>query len=181
MDYDTMGDVLGDDMLGDEDFQTVGRLALPMKRGAMLRLPAKPAWRRQLAPGVPMPGQGLQPLPLTPSANNGVLTSAVTLINFDAAPQRPFRAERLLVSVARTGAAAVRALCTGIFVGSVLQQAELGNFDIEFFGPTAFGVRLTFATATPGVRIRFPVIPSAAIAVGDAVTIQMLLLGRTVG
>lgn len=186
-DWETMGEeLLGEDVLGEDD-ATVGAalkraIRIPkLAQGRMLRLPPQAGWRPRIAPGVAVPGEGLEPLPLAPQANGGVFTAAFPNINFEGRPQAPFRGERLLVSVTRTaGAAAVRALCSGIFVGRALQQAELNNFDIEFFGPTAFGVRLKFVQAEPGVLIRLPILASIAVPAGESMTVTMMLLGHTV-
>ncbi len=185
MDDEIYGEeVLGDDVLGYEDEMTVGRLKLPRKGGALgrlIRLPQRPGWRGlSVAPGVAMPSQGLEQLPLIPSANNGIFTNVVTAIEFAGRPQAPFRAERLLVRVARTGAAGIIIFGQGIFVGRMLQQVQRGNFDIEFYGPTAFGVRLNLAQATPGMDIAIPCVPSAAIGAGDSVAVSMVFLGRTI-
>jgi len=78
VDYDEVegDDVLGDDVLGDEeDFQVVGAVRRPVRRLRAARAPVRrgmmltrPRWRNQLAPGVPIPGQRLQPLPLPTTA-----------------------------------------------------------------------------------------------------------------
>ena len=190
MDYDEVegDDVLGDDVLGDEeDFQVVGAVRRPVRRLRAARAPVRrgmmltrPRWRNQLAPGVPIPGQRLQPLQLTPSANNGVFAAAFTNINFVARPQVPFRAERILASVRRSGAAGILVLALNVFVGRQMQLVELGNgFDIEFFGPTAFGVRLALDACEPGVEIRIGCSTSAVPAGADTLATSILLLGRS--
>lgn len=183
--YETEGeDVLGDDVLG--EYQTVGA-AKPMlsrliakPRTAAVRVPAKPQWRNRMAPGVPGPSAGLQPLPLVPQTANGVFAAAVNNISFQARPQAPFRPERMLASVRRSGAAAITILANNIFVGRDLQMVELGAFDIEFFGPTAFGVRMTWNQAEPGQLIRIDCSTSAAPAGADTLTVSILLLGQAV-
>lgn len=179
---DDYAEIVGDDVLGDADFDVIGatpRLRVPPKR-AMLRLPPKPGWRGQIAPGVGMPGEGLEPLPLTPLTNNGVFTAAVHAITFQGEPQAPFRPERLVTSVRRTGAAGTLILAQSIFVGRDLQLVELANFDIEFFGPTAFGMRLSLKACGPGQKIRIPCIDSPAVAGADTVAVSMMILGRTI-
>lgn len=183
MDFETMGEILGEDIMGDE--ATVGAALKMLKKPGLQRLVQqlnKPqaAWRERLAPGVPVPGMGLEPLPLVPDANAGVFTAAVGAITFVARPQRPFRAERLLVNVRRTGAAGTLILATGIFVGTNLQQAQRGNIDLENFGPTAFGVRLSMIQAEPGVDIAIPAIALPVPAGADTVAVSITLLGHTV-
>lgn len=143
-------------------------------------MPPRPAWRNELAPGVAYPGEGLQPLPLSPSLNNGVFTAAIQAITFTARPQAPFRAERLLTSVRRTGAAGVLILAQSLFVGRQLQLLQQGNFDIEFFSPTAFGVRLALDPAAPGIDIVMNCVTSPAVAGTDTVAVSMMLLGRSI-
>lgn len=201
--YETMGDVLG------EGFQTVGvgvpaagswgGVAPKLKaapHGVLARarpavsygpgrptpalMPPRPAWRNELAPGVAYPGEGLQPLPLTPSLNNGVFTAAIQNIAFTARPQAPFRAERLITSVRRTGAAGVLILASSFFVGRQMQLVQTGTFDVEFFSPTAFGVRLALDPAAPGIDITINAGATPAVAGTDTVAVSMILLGRSI-
>jgi hypothetical protein len=186
-------EVLGEEEYGadweGDDFTTVGAgMRIPPRQGAksiarpMLQLPPRPAWRNAVAPGVPQPGQGLEPLPLTGNPTP-TFTAAIAAVTFDARPQRPFRAERLLVSVRRAGASAagLSVVTSGVFIGTNLQQAELGNMDIEFFGPTAFGVRLNLVSAVPGMLIRLPLTLQGGVLAGaDTITVVMTFLGRTI-
>lgn len=173
-------ELLGDDVLG---YETVG-VRRPIRRlpvKAMLASP-KPGWRQhRLAPGVQAPGEGLIPLPLVADANGGVFTAAVLTINFQARPQKPFHPERLLVTVRRNGAAGTIVLCDTMFVGTDLQTAEIGSFDIEQYGPTAFGVRLSLKPAEPGILIRLACRANPAPAGADTVAVAMQFLGRYVG
>ena len=172
-----MGDdeVVGEEVVGDD---VVGYSS----RGRMLRLPPRPTWRQgQISPGVWGPRQGLELLPLTPDAGGGVFSPTTTNINYTARPQRPFRGERLLASVRRTNAAGITVLCGGIFIGTSPQLVELGNFDIEFFSPTAFGVRMSMTPADPGILVRLPCFTSSTPAAGDALAVTLVLLGHTIG
>lgn len=175
------GEVWGEETMGDD--ATVGA-ASPRALRALaksVRFPPAPAWRRQMAPGVPMPGEGLEPLPLTPDRANGIFAVATQFIQFNARPQAPFQPERLLVQVARDAALAPAGdlfLGQGIFIGRQLATLEFANFNIEFFGPTAFGVRLKLPPAQPGVLISIPVIPNAAITAGTA-AVTMMFLGHS--
>ena len=171
-DEDVDGSVMGFD-------QVVGRAR--RRRGGMVRLGRKPAWRnRMVAPGVPKPGQGMEPLPLTGLESvTGTFAAATLAIAFQARPQRPFRPERLLASVVLTGGAVGSVVCDGIFIGTSLQTVELGAFDVSFFAPGAFGVRLSLVPAAPGILIRLPCRFVGAIGAGTAVT-NLLFLGRTI-
>lgn len=177
---ETLGeDVLGEDVLGADD-DVGARRVLSRPKSRMLRLPPRPQWRSQLAPGVPMPGQGRELLPLTPSANNGVFTAAVTSITFSARPQAPFRAERMLTTVRRSGAAGTIILGQSIFVGRSLQLVELGSFDIEQFGPAGLDLSMYLVPAEPGVLIQIPCIANPAPAGADTVAVAIAFLGRTI-
>jgi hypothetical protein len=175
VDIDTMGEVLGDDDLD-------GMSVVGARRGAMLRVPRRPAWRGAVAPGVAMPGEGLEPLPLTNALNGVFVPASAVNQDFTARPQRPFRAERLLALVRRSAGATavVIRIRDGIFVGTQLQFVEVGDMDLEFFGPTAFGVRLNLASATPGMLIRIPITIVNAIPAGETVTVDISFLGRSI-
>lgn len=181
--YETMGEeVLGDELDGEDldGDSTVGAARRRIARG-MLRLPARPAWRKQIAPGVSQPGQGLEPLPLTGTLNGGVFDPATPAIDFQARPQAPFRAERLLCTVRRSaGALGVIISCQALFIGRELQQVESGPFDIEFFAPNAFGVRLNLVQATPGILIRLICNANPVVPAGETVAVSMMFLGHTI-
>lgn len=182
-----LGDYADGDVMGDleGDYTTVGRRGRRRHHHGhrAIALPPKPGWRNQLAPGVPMPGEGLQPLPLTPNVNNGVFTSGFTTIQFTARPQAPFHPERLLASVRRTGTAAAGNIiqATNMFVGRDLQLVEIGSFDIEFFSAQAFGVRLQLDSAQPGVLIRIDCSAvGAALTTTDTLAVSLMFLGRSI-
>lgn len=182
-------DMDGDSVLGESEsligYETTGSLMGArrpprLRRRRVLRLPKKPKWRNALAPGVPDPGQGLEPLPLTPTLNNGIFDAATPNISFQARPQAPFRAERLLASVRRTGAAGILVLAQNVFIGRNLQMVETGTFDVEFFSPTAFGVRLNLVASTPGILIRIDCTTSAVVPANEALATSMMFLGHTI-
>jgi hypothetical protein len=126
-----------------------------------MALPPRPSWREgEIAPGIQAPRQGMELLTLTPDINGGVFDSThVTPILFTAKPQRPFRAERLIALIGRTpdsvaGTPTAFVASDGIFIGTALQQLTRGgNFNLEVFSPTAFGVRMSLAPAAPGIDI----------------------------
>jgi hypothetical protein len=77
-----------------------------------------------------------------------------TIIIFSARPQKPFKPARLLVR--KSGPNAAGAAVVGqAFVGTDLQQGELGFFDIESVGAGgSFDTWISFKQAEPGVWIR---------------------------
>lgn len=177
------GDVMGDVMGYEDDGEGVGapRRRRRPARGGVVRL-NKPGWRRtQVAPGVIAPDQGLLTLPMNGAGGTNTFTSTVPQITFQGQLQKPFRGERLLVSVIRTGATATGRLLGQIFVGTDLQQLDIAGVDIEQIGtPNAFGVRLTMKPAQPGVFIRIVTTLSSALGAGDTIFASVQLLGRNV-
>lgn len=198
---EVMGEVMGHDP-GGQHFDVVGQYGYPayghypMVVGAAahphhrhghgprhMAIPPKPAWRNQLAPGVIQPDEGLVPLPMTANAGSppGTFTSSIATMTFSGQLQKPYRAERLLVSVVRTGASAVGRLLTQFFVGTDLQQAEIEGWDAELVGQTgAFGTRLTAKAAEPGVFLRMVVNLSSVLTGTDTIFATMMWLGRVI-
>jgi len=138
----------------------------PANQAAMTRnvsqqtitLPQQPNWRgNQVAPGMWGPREGLEILPMNSMAGGSIVTFDANNSQggFQARPQRPFRCERLLVSVGRQGTSAIGplVLAQGIYVGTKLQQLQLGEFDLEVFTSNAFGVRMALDCADPGIEV----------------------------
>lgn len=182
-DGDVSGDVMGYDVMG---FDVVGarggrRPAPRGRRPRRLAIPSRPQWRNQLAPGVIQPDQGMVPLPLSPQSANGIFAAGGSSIVFQGQLQKPFRPERLLTSVVRTGVTATGRLLGQLFVGTDLQQADIQGWDVELLGaPTSFGTRLTCKAAEPGVFIRFIITPTAMPTGTDTILLTMLFAGRIV-
>lgn len=174
---DVMGDVMGDDeeVVG---WTTTGAAAPP---AALVRM-HKPTWRnRQMAPGVVAPDQGMLPLPLTGSGGTNTFTASLASITFQGQLQKPFRGERLLVTTTRTGTSATGRLISQLFVGTDLQQLDVGGFDAEQVGAVqGFGVRLTMKPAQPGVFIRLIVTLSSALTGTDTIFTSITVLGRNI-
>lgn len=173
--------IQGYDELDLEDLEVVGDiLGAAKKAKAIKKAKGRPSWRNRMAPGVPMPGYGHVNLPLRPDTNGGVFTPAVNVIGFEARPQKPFQGMRYVATVRRTGAAGVQILGSGIFIGTDLQQGELGEFDVEQFAPTAFDMSMQFVQCEPGVLIRLtcralPVVPA-----NESLAVSMQILGNYV-
>jgi len=187
------GDVMGD-VMGDDDVVGVvkrnrrtGRMSV-IKRaagtaGRAMQIPAKPNWRQQLAPGVIQPDEGMVPLPMAAQsgAPPGTFTAAINQITFQGQLQKPYRAERILVSVVRVGTTAIGRLLGVLYVGTDLQQAEIAGWDIELVGQAnSFGTRLTCQAAEPGVLIRFVVNLSTPLTSTDTIYASILFLGRII-
>jgi hypothetical protein len=146
--------------------------------------PPKPDWRQgDLAHGVQQPDEGLLPMPLAGAGGTSVFTATVANITFESQVQKPYRAERMVFIVTRTGASAAALRAQGqIFVGTDLQQGELGLLDFESLGaPTAFGFRLSLTPASPGVFLRLQTqLVGGALTGTDTIAINCYFLGRVI-
>lgn len=149
-----------------------------------IALPPKPAWRHgDLAHGVEQPDEGMLPMPLSGAGGTNVFTATVPNITFQGQMQKPYRAERMVFIVTRTGASAASLRAQGqIFVGTDLQQGELGLIDFESLGaPTAFGFRLSLTPASPGVFLRLQAqLVGGALTGTDTIAINTYFLGRVI-
>lgn len=175
-DYEGSAEIVGQD---DDGYPVVvGRTARrPKRRGPTVRL-QQANWRRgQLAPGVIAPDQGLLPLPM----GQFTFTATAPTFTFAGQLQKPFRGERFLVSVVRTGTSATGRVLGQPFVGTDLALLDIQPIDMEQVGAqNAFGVRLTMKPAQPGVFIRVVATLSNALAGTDTIFVSMQLLGRNV-
>src|SRR5260221_12635820 len=118
----------------------------------MIHVPPKPEWRgADLAHGVQQPDEGMLPMPLAGSGGTNTFTPTEPVITFQGQMQKPYRAERMIFIVTRLGDSAAGVRVQGqIFVGTDLQQGDLGLIDFESLGaPTAFGTRLTLTPPSP--------------------------------
>lgn len=177
--YGVGDDVLGDDVLGTA---LVGARHRRRHARAMARHGGgKPKWRRQLAPGVPEPGYGVFPIPLTPVTASGVFTGGVANIEFRAVAQIPFRGERLVANIARNGASATGALAfmnNGVHIGIRPQVGVLGPVNLETFARDSFGVRMVMQPATQGAEIRVFAFVNPLVTGTDTLALSLEILGR---
>jgi len=130
-------------------------------------------------PGVPMPGARLQPLGLGSSAFTSV---SGTIIALTARPQRPFKGQRLVVEITRTGATSTGLVTiTRLDVGTMNQLVSSGSLTAGAFAATAFDVNLQLDPATPGIDIVVQFAISVAPGVGDRVDFGGQIFGDTIG
>lgn len=189
--------VLGDDLEGDDvdgDVEVVGVRRNPrtgraqiVKRygsaGPTVQLPPKPNWRKnQWGPGVSAPKDDRLIVPFTAQAGGGTFTAALQSILYVGEPQKPFRGERVLVSVVRTGATATGRLMALLFAGTDLQQGDVSRFDIELVGAAnSFETYVTTTPVEPGVKLRFDMtIQGTALGGGDTIFLTIQMLGSLV-
>lgn len=194
-DDDVEGDVMGDVMgnyggpMGDyEGAAVVGhdRNGYPVVIGRAPRRAAnvanvqvqRPGWRQgQLAPGVIAPDQGLLTLPM----GSFTYTAAAQTNTFQGQVQKPFRGERWLTRVVRSGTTATGTILAQIFVGTDLAMLDVAPVDLESLGsPQAFGVRLTMKPAQPGVFIRAITTLDTVLTTTDTIKVSLQLLGRNI-
>ena len=172
-----VGEILGELEGEGVDGELLGAIAA--RRG--LRMPNKPAWRRnQITPGVSAPGEFLQMLPLTPDVNNGVFDVANSTIVYVGRPQKPFQGERLVSTVRRSATATSTIDASTIVVGVEPQTLQIAPFDVEAFSPSAFGVRLRMDASGPGIEIKMPCNATPAPAGVETITVRNVIFGHAI-
>lgn len=141
--------------------------AIPAGHGMPVYGPPAPAvhsppWRPMMAPGSPPLGEGHVPIPMNPETFGGSWgnttaggAGAGVTITFSARPQKPFKPTRLLIRPTKSGATAIGNLVGQVYVGTDLQQGEVGNIDLESLGAAnAFDTWISFKQVEPGVWFR---------------------------
>ena len=161
---------------GNGDPIVVGKRGRP--RGQHQVQVQKPGWRQgQLAPGVIAPDQGLLTLPM----GNFTYTASAQTNTFQGQVQKPFRGERWLTRVVRTGTTATGTILAQLFVGTDLAMLDVAPVDLESLAnPQAFGVRLTMKPAQPGVFIRAVTTLDTVLTTTDTIKVSLQLLGRNI-
>lgn len=130
-------------------------------------------------PGVPAPGARLQPLGLGSTA---FTAASGTVLALTARPQRPFKGQRLVVDITRTGATATGLVTiTRLDIGTMNQLVSSGSLSASAFAATAFDVNLQLDPATPGIDIVVQFAISVAPGGADRVDISGTIFGTTVG
>ena len=184
---DVMGDVMGDYYVANDNGAAVVGYdgnGYPIVVGKAKRRPGgtiqvqKPNWRNsQVAPGVIAPDQGLLTLPM----GSFTYTAAAQTNTFSGQVQKPFRGERFLSRVVRTGTTATGTILAQLFVGTDLAMLDVAPVDLESLSnPQAYGVRLTMKPAQPGVFIRAVTTLDTVLTTTDNIKITLQLLGRNI-
>jgi len=181
-DDDVQGDVMGvaAQVVGYDDngYPIVVTGAPPRKgKGHLVRV-RKPGWRQPvLAPGVNAPDEGMETLPM----GEFTYVLAAQTNTFSGQVQVPFRGERWLISVVRTGASATGRIMGQIFMGKDLAQLDVARVDLEALAAGGnFGTRLTHKPVQPGVFIRAITGLSNALAGADTIFVTLQLIGRDI-
>lgn len=140
-------------------------------------------WRdAQLAAGVQAPTEQMLIVGFTPE--DGIptfLPAGVTSKSFLCKPQKPFRGERLIITLLRSaGASTVPVNVTQLLVGSDNQIVGFGQIPAETFSGNFFGVRLAMTASQPGVELRVVFTLGAAVPAGESIGVQVTQIGRAI-
>jgi hypothetical protein len=178
-DDDVQGDVMGvaAQVVGYDDAGYPIVVGARRRRGRTIAV-HKPEWRTtQLAPGVIAPDEGMETLPM----GNFTYALATQTNTFQGQVQKPFRGERWLIRVVRTGTSATGVILAQLFAGTDLAQLDVAPIDLESLAdPNAFGTRLTHKPIQPGVFMRAITTLSNALTTTDTIFCSLQLLGRNV-
>jgi len=130
-------------------------------------------------PGMPERGPRLQPLGMGSTA---FTAASGTLLQLTALPQKPFKGQRFIVDLTRTGATATGLVTISrLDVGADNQMPGAGAVSANAFSPLAVDANISLDPATPGVSIIAQFNISAAPAGADRVDIGATLFGTTMG
>jgi hypothetical protein len=180
-DDDVSGDVMGiaAQVVGYDDagYPIVVHGAPRKRKGPVVKL-RKPGWRQPvLAPGVNAPDEGMETLPM----GNFTYTAAAQIFTYSGQVQVPFRGERWLIRVIRTGTSAVGVILAQLFMGKDLAQLDVAPIDLESLAaPGSFGTRLTHKPVQPGVFIRAITSLHTPLTASDTIFCSLQLIGRDI-
>jgi len=130
-------------------------------------------------PGAPAVGLRLQPMgfPIIRfSATSGTALSAVQR------PQRPFKAKRLVVDIARSGTTSTGLISVaGLFIGTNNQFVSLGSIGAGAFAPNSQDTNLELCASTTALDITVQYVTSLAPSSTDVIDVATTLIGEAVG
>ncbi len=130
-------------------------------------------------PGVPAPGMRLQPLGLGATA---FTASSGTTLQLTGNPQRPFKGQRLVIDITRTGTTATGLVTISrLDIGTANQLVSSGALSAAAFAPTAFDCNIKLDPATPGISITLVLNISVAPGSSDRVDVGGTIFGTAIG
>lgn len=130
-------------------------------------------------PGVPRPGARLQPLGFGASAFTAVSGNIIAL---QALPQRPFKGQRLVIDLTRSGPTSTGLVTVNrLDVGVVNQLVSSGALSVTAFAATAFDVNMELDPATPGIAITVQLATSVIPTAPDRIDFSATLFGTSIG
>lgn len=151
-------DVVGDDMDGDDEMSGMSTVGRGRRGKRQISVPT-PRWMNATtSQGVSRPQEDMDFLSFAALT----IAAAGTTGTLTAAPQRPFRGERLILIAtnitAGTDASLTATINPAIFVGVTMVGAAQGGTPYQAFRPDAFGVRLSWPAAGQGTSITIPTV-----------------------
>jgi len=181
-----VGYVAGGYVVGDEAGAMVPHAPMLAVHPAPAPAAHSAPWRPMMAPGSPPLGEGHVPMPLNPETFNGTWgangAAGNAMITFSGRPQKPFKMTRILARTTILSNANGTANGTPlgqIFVGTDLQQAELGNIDLATIGAGgSFDTWVSMKQAEPGVWIRLQILLTATAVAPDSVQVNITGIGH---
>jgi len=180
-----VGYVAGADYVVGADPNTGAPVAMQVHPAPAPAIHSAP-WRPMMAPGNPPLGEGHVPFPLNAETFGGVWgangAGAGTTITFSGRPQKPFKMTRILArtTILSNGDGTANGTPLGqIFVGTDLQQAELGFIDLATIGAGgSFDTWVSMKQAEPGVWIRIQVSLTAFPTEPDSLSVTLTGIGH---
>lgn len=146
-------------------------------RGSAQTLP----YRRMVpqVPGAPAVGLRLQPLGFPVVIFTATSGTALTTLS---RPQRPFKAKRLVVDIARTGATSTGLVTvTQLQIGTNNQFVSTQPIGAAAFAANAFDVNMELAACTTALDVTIGYAISTAPTTTDTVAIATTIFGEAVG
>jgi hypothetical protein len=94
-------------------------------------------------------------------------------------PQVPFKGERLIIAVGRTGTTAAGPLLTitAFSIGIKDQRGGFSTIGVDVFGPTATEIELVMDPAGPGVTITLTIATTAIPTTTDRIDVNATIIG----
>ncbi len=170
------------DMLGDTYLGAGRQMARRpgMQRGGRPQVPRSSLIPQN--PGVPQSGLRLQPLGL---GSTSFTATSGTILQLTAAPQKPFKAQRLILDITRTGTTATGLVTVNrIDVGAdnmLVAAGGVGALPASMFANNGVDLNVSFSPATPGITIVVQLVISTAPTSPDHVDVAGGMLGTSFG
>jgi hypothetical protein len=179
IEYDALGEDLGEDLLGQDDdmaYDALGARRRRRHRGADMRWQAE---LRRGAPGAPAISEKMLPL----GFGQEVFTSGSQAVHtFELGTNVAFRLERLVIDVRRVGASSqgIAVTVQDLKLGANSQFAGGRSVPAEIFAAGAQDTRLACDPVLPGVPVALIIRLSALPSGTDSLVVTAGAIGRAV-
>jgi len=108
------------------------------------------------------------------------VNGGATTLTLSADPQKPFKAQRLMLDVARTGATATGLVTITRFqIGVNSQRINTKAWPVAAFAGDSVDTLLALDPVEPGVNVELDITVSAAPGVGETIDVGGMLIGLT--